>query len=153
MDYLTEAGLLQIKQELKELRTTKRLEISNRLKEAAAFGDLSENAEYVEAKEAEAFLEGRVKQLEGILRSSQVVVPLSQEIRSDAVGIGSAIHVQSGKDKHVFNLVGKEEANPVAGKVSSSSPVGRALLWKKVGDEFYVMTPGGKKKFKITKIA
>lgn len=153
MDYLTKAGLLQVKQELEELRTVKRAEIANRLKEAAAFGDLSENAEYVEAKEAEAFLEGRTKQLEEILRNSRLVEVSSQKNKGDTVEIGHAIHVQTDTSKHVFHLVGNEEADPIAGKVSSSSPVGRAMLGKKIGEEFHVITPGGKKKFRITKIA
>jgi len=150
MDYLTKEGLEQIKRELEELRMGKRSEIASRLKEASAFGDLSENAEYVEAKEAEAFLESRIEELEVILRNYQLVKPSAQK---DMAEIGRAIHVVAGGDKRVFRLVGKEEAIPQEGKVSSSSPIGRALMGKKVGEEFLVPTPGGNKKFRITKIA
>lgn len=153
MDYLTTEGLEQIKRELEELRTTKRSESASRLKEAASFGDLSENAEYVEAKEAEAFLETRIEELEVILRNYQLVEKPSPSTKTDTAEIGRAIHVVAGQDKHIFTLVGKEEAMPHEGKVSSSSPIGRALLGKKVGEEFLVPTPGGKKKFRITKIA
>ena len=153
MDYLTQEGLVQIKRELEELRTVKRNEVADRLKEAASFGDLSENAEYVEAKEAEAFLETRIEELEEILRNYQLVKKPSPNTNMDTAEIGRAVHVVAGSDKYIFTLVGQEEAIPQKGRVSSSSPVGRALLGKKVGEEFLVPTPGGKKKFRITKIA
>ena len=153
MDYLTQEGLVQIKHELEELCTAKRNEVADRLKEAASFGDLSENAEYVEAKEAEAFLETRIEELEEILRGYQLVKKPSPSIKTDTAEIGCAVHVVAGTEKYIFTLVGQEEAMPHKGKVSSSSPVGRALLGKKVGEEFLVPTPGGKKKFRITKIA
>jgi len=153
MDFLTQEGLEQIKKELSLLRTSKRLEIAKRLKEAALFGDLSENTEYVEVKEAEAFLEARIEELEDILRNYQLVTKPPSRMQADMVEIGCAVHVEVDRQKRVFQLVGKEEARPQEGMVSSSSPIGRALLGKKLGEEFFVPTPGGRKRFRITKIA
>lgn len=152
MDYLTKEGLEQIKRELEELRTIRRAEIANRLKEAASFGDLSENAEYVEAKEAEAFLETRIGELEETLRNYRVVDTMNKKTR-DSIDIGCAVEVEVGQEKHTYHLVGKEEADPLLGKVSANSPIGRSLMGKRAGDFFEVFTPNGTKKFRITKIA
>lgn len=152
MDYLTKEGLEQIKRELEELRTVKRAEIASRLKEAASFGDLSENAEYVEAKEAEAFLETRVEELAETLRNYRVVDTVKKKTR-ESIEIGCAVEVESGSEKRIYQLVGKEEADPLIGKVSANSPIGRALMGKKEGEFCEVFTPNGTKKLKITKIA
>lgn len=150
MDYLTKEGLEQLRKELHELKTTKRAEIARRLKEAASFGDLSENAEYMEAKEDQAFLEGRIEELEEVVRNAQVVVKTTANI--ETAEIGCAIEVVVDKKNRTYTLVGKEQADPLANKISSESPLGKAMLGRKIGETVDIFTPNGNKQYKITKI-
>ena len=113
-------------------------------------GDLSENADYHKAKEDQAFLEGRIQEIESILRSAVII---EKTTNSDVVTIGSHITVQEqGFDPETYHLVGAKEADPRNGKISNESPIGRALMDHKVGDVVEAETPGGKIKFKILKI-
>lgn len=149
--YLTQEGLRRLKKELEELKTTKRQEIAERLQRSIAFGDLTENAEYQEAKEAQALLEGKILELEQLIESAVIIERDSRS--TDIVSIGSSIVVQQTEpsldaEEH-FTIVGSEEADPARGFISNDSPLGSAFLSKKIGDVVEVQTPSGMKKFRI----
>ena len=150
---LTPEGLANLKAELDLLATTRRREVAARIKDAREDGDISENAEYDDAKNEQALLEGRIAQLEERLRRTTVID--EGAISSDEVGFGSIVHVKDQKsgDSQKFQIVGSTEANPLEHKLSNESPIGKALLGKKRNDIVTVEPPrGAKKKFKITKI-
>lgn len=146
--YLSEEGLQQHKRELEELKL-KRQEIAKRLEEAKALGDLSENQEYSSAREAQAFNEGKILELEQLLREATLI---DKNHRSSAVRIGSTIEARANGKTQNFTIVGSEEANPAAGKISNESPLGKAFLGKKAGDKVEVETPGGKAVYTIATI-
>jgi len=149
-NYLTPEGEKKLKAELEELKGTKREDLSARLRSAIQMGDLSENADYHKAKEDQAFLEGRIQEIEAILRN---VVIIEKKQNTGVVTVGSQVTIQeSGSDPESYHIVGPTEADPRKGKISHESPIGRALMDKKVGDTTEVETPGGKIKFKIVKI-
>ena len=142
--YLSPEGIEAIKKELQELKTKKRQEIAQRLQEAKELGDLSENAEYFETKEAQSLNESRIGELEELLKNAVVIQAPSEE---DIVRIGSTIEVKSsahGMER--FSIVGSAEAKPEEGKISNESPLGRSFLNLKIGDEVEVKTHGGTKK-------
>jgi transcription elongation factor GreA len=146
--YLTKKGLEELKIELKELIDGKRPEMAKRIKDARDMGDLSENAEYHSAKEEQAFVEGRIAELEDIIKNAQV-----QKISSkDVIAVGTKITVKIDGDEQIFHLVGAPEADPAEGKVSHESPLGSQLMGKKVGDKFEVEAPVGKLTYTILKI-
>src|SRR5579864_7582263 len=148
---LTPEGLANLKAELDHLSTTRRREIAARIKEAREFGDISENAEYDDAKNEQAMLEARIAQLEDKLRSATVIDAAS--ISSDIVGVGSIVHVKDEAGKsNKYTIVGSAEASPTELKLSNESPVGKALLGRKRGDEVVISTPKGERHLKITKI-
>jgi len=147
--YLTPEGLEKIKKELEYLKTVKRKEIAERLEKSIAYGDLSENSEYQEAKEAQAFLEGRILELEDLIKNAVVV---TKKKKSNLAQIGSVILISSGTKKEKVKLVGSEEANPLEGKISVDSPLGKALLNQPEGVVVEVDLPNGKRKYKILKI-
>jgi len=148
--YLTPEGEAKLKAELIELKGSKREELSKRLRAAIQMGDLSENADYHKAKEDQAFLEGRIQELESILRNAVII---EKSNSTDVVSIGSHVTLQEkGLDAETYHLVGPTEADPRKGKISHESPIGRAIMDKKVGDFAEAETPGGKIKFKIIKI-
>ena len=150
--FLTPEGAEKVKAELEILKTVKRQELSLRLREAKLMGDLSENADWIMAKEDQAFLEGRILELEGILRNATIVESGDGGAR-DIVTVGCAVTVrEAGETPEVFTLVGAKEADPRSRKVSNESPIGRALLGKRVGDKAQVETPGGKITFEVLKI-
>jgi transcription elongation factor GreA len=140
----------ELTRELDELRTTRRREVAEQLEYARSLGDLSENAEYQEAREMQAAVEERIGKLEGILKNAKIV----KAGKSDGVGMGSSVTVQKlgSQDKHAYTIVGAEEADMLAGKISYHSPLGSALMGKKKGDEFSFHTPRGLQKYKILKI-
>jgi transcription elongation factor GreA len=148
---LTPEGLANLKAELDQLTTTRRREVAARIKEAREFGDISENAEYDDAKNEQAMLEARIASLEDKLRSATVID--SSDIGTDAVGVGSIVHVkdESGKSTK-YTIVGSAEASPADMKLSNESPIGKALLGHKRGEEVVISTPRGERKLKITKI-
>lgn len=149
-NYLTPEGEAKLKAELEELKGPKREELSKRLRSAIQMGDLSENADYHKAKEDQGFLEGRIQELEAILRTSVII---EKNENKEVVNIGSLVTLQeTGFDPETYHLVGPTEADPRKGRISYESPIGRALLDKKVGDTAEAETPGGKIKFKIIKI-
>jgi transcription elongation factor GreA len=149
---LTPEGLQKLKDELEELSGNRRRQVADRIKEAREFGDISENAEYDDAKNEQAMLEQRIMQLQDRLRSAQVVD--ANSVSTDSVSVGSVVNVKDEKGGSLkFTIVGSAEANPAENKLSNESPVGKALMGSKRGDEVSVALPSGKKrKFKITKI-
>lgn len=140
----------ELTKELDELRTTRRKEVAEQLEYARSLGDLSENAEYQEAREMQAAVEERIGKLEAILKNAKIV----RAGKSDSVGMGSTVSVQKigGDDKHNYTIVGAEEADLFTGKISYHSPLGSALLGKKKGEEFSFHTPKGTQKYKILKV-
>jgi transcription elongation factor GreA len=149
-NYLTPEGEARIKAELEDLTGPRREELSKRLRSAIQMGDLSENADYHKAKEDQGFLEGRIQELESILRSSVII---EKNLSKGQVSIGATITIQeTGSDPETYHIVGATEADPRNGKISHESPIGRAIMDKKVGDVAEAETPGGKIKFKILKI-
>ena len=149
-NYLTPEGEAKLNAELQELKGPKREELSKRLRSAIQMGDLSENADYHKAKEDQGFLEGRIQEIEAILRNT-IIIEKTQS--KGIVFIGSHVTLQEESfDPETYHLVGPTEADPRNGRISYESPIGRALIDKKVGDIAEAETPGGKIKFKIIKI-
>jgi transcription elongation factor GreA len=148
---LTPEGLANLKAELDELTTRRRREVAGRIKEARDFGDISENAEYDDAKNEQAMLEARIASLEDKLRSATVIDP--SDIGNDVVGVGTVVHVKDEAGKSTkYTIVGSAEASPAEMKLSNESPVGKALLGHKRGEEVKISTPKGQRTLKITKI-
>jgi len=148
--YLTPEGEAKLKAELEELKGARREELSQRLRSAIQMGDLSENADYHKAKEDQGFLEGRIQEIENILRNALIIEKAEGQ---DSVFIGAHVTIQEGgEEPETYHLVGPAEADPRKGKISHESPIGKALLDKKVGDIAEAETPGGKIKLKILKI-
>ena len=148
---LTPEGLANLKSELDELTTRRRREVAQRIREAREFGDISENAEYDDAKNEQAMLEARIASLEDKLRSATVID--SSDIGTDVVGVGTIVHVKDEAGKSTkYTIVGSAEASPGDMKLSNESPVGKALLGHKRGEQVTISTPKGERKLKITKI-
>ncbi|MPQ42155.1 transcription elongation factor GreA [Clostridium tarantellae] len=146
---MTYEGVKKLEDELEFLKTVKRKEITEKIKVALGYGDLSENSEYDEAKNEQAFTEGRIIQLESMLKNAVVVD--ESEISTDTVTVGSIVKVMDFEfDEEVeYTIVGSAEADPMNFKISNESPVGAALMTKKVGDTIEVNVPGGISKFEI----
>lgn len=150
MTYISSQKLKERKKELEERKTILRQQISERIQEAQVQGDITESAEYTEAKEAQAFNEGRIIELGNLINNAVVV---SKKRRKDIVQIGSQIIVKDKKGKNFeFTIIGSQDANPVEGKISNESPLGHAFLTHKQGEEVEVQIPKGKIKYKIVKI-
>jgi transcription elongation factor GreA len=147
--YLTAEGLQALKDELQALTTSKRGEIAERLKEAKADGDLSENAMYDAARDEQSFVEGRIAEIEHILKHAAVI----SNKGTNSVALGSKVHVELEEGEVEYVIVGSTEANPDEGKISDQSPIGKALLGKKAGDEVEVEVPSGKIVYRIKKIS
>ncbi|NLM34960.1 MAG: transcription elongation factor GreA [Clostridiales bacterium] len=149
---MTYEGVKKLEEELEYLKTVKRKEITEKIKVALGYGDLSENSEYDEAKNEQAFVEGRIITLENMLRNATIVD--ESEIPSDVVSVGSKVRVKDYEfDEEVeYTIVGSAEADPMSYKISNESPVGKALIGKKVGDIVEVAVPGGVNKFEILEI-
>jgi len=149
--YLTSEGREKLNQELINLKGPAREDLSKRLREAIQMGDLSENADYIQAKEDQGFLEGRIQELEQIL--NHVVIIDDKEKTRDTVDIGSTITVQeSTYPDEIYFLVGPKEADPLNGRISYESPIGKALLGHRIGDKIKIETPGGSIQLVIKKI-
>lgn len=149
--YLTAEGAAKLKAELQQLRGPKRSEIAERLRRAVRQGDLSENADYIMAKEDQAFLEGRIQELEILLREATIV---DSAPNSGQVEIGSTVVVVVGEgdEPEVFTVVGVKEARPSQGRISHESPIGQALLGKRPGEVAEAATPGGTVRLKVIEI-
>jgi transcription elongation factor GreA len=148
--YLTKKGRKKLEEELTYLLDTKRQEVASRLHEAMEDGEMIENAEYEAAKNEQAFVEGRILELEHMLSSAQEI---KRTRAKDMVRIGSTVEVkQDGSSKETYTIVGAAEANPKEGLISNESPLGHALLQGKIGDKIEVEAPAGTLNFKIVKI-
>jgi transcription elongation factor GreA len=154
---LTKEGLKKIKEEYEELKNVRRKEVAVRLKEAISYGDLSENAEYEEAKNEQAFVEGRILELEEQIKKAKIITEKRSKGGGEkTVDIGSQVTVQEkgGRDEaETYTIVGSTEADPIEHKISNESPIGKALLGHAKGDIVEVQAPGGKFKFEILKIS
>jgi transcription elongation factor GreA len=151
--FLTREGYQKLQEELDLLRTQKREEIANRLHEAMEGGELIENAEYEAAKNEQAFVEGRIKELEILLATSRIID--ETPVASDVITVGSTVTIQEegSKSKEEYVIVGIAEAEPAEGKISNESPLGKALLNHKEGDRVQVDAPAGPFFVKVVKVS
>jgi transcription elongation factor GreA len=149
---LTYEGLKKLEEELEYLKGERRKEIAERIKQALAFGDIAENSEYDEAKNEQAQNEGRIVQLETMLKNATIID--EDEVDTKVVSLGARVKIQDikSKDEYDYQIVGSTEADPASSRISNESPVGSALLGHKVGDTVEVEVPGGKIKYKIVNI-
>lgn len=150
---ITKEGLQNLEKELEYLKATKRKEVSERIKKALAFGDLSENSEYDEAKNEQSLVEMRVLEIENIIKTSRVLD--ERDIDTNSVFVGSKVVIRD-LDKNTefeYKIVGASEADPANGKISSDSPIGMALLGSKIGSSVKSHTPNGVRNFKILEIS
>lgn len=146
---LTQEGLVKLNDELKVLITEKRKDVIERIREAAAHGDLSENADYAQAREEQSFIEGRIQEIEDMIKNAEIITHSTQ---TNNVSIGSTVVVKVDGAERSYSIVGSNEANPGAGKISNESTVGKALLGKKVGDKVTVNTAAGDKEYEVASI-
>ena len=148
---LTQDGLRQLEEELDYLKRTKRREVAQRIKEALAFGDISEYSEYDDAKNEQAFVEGRIAELENRLRNAEII---DEKTGGDNVSLGSTVKlkdVETG-ESFDFTLVGSTEADPAKAKISNESPVGKAIIGRKIGEIVHVNAPVGSIAYKIESV-
>jgi len=143
--------LQALTQELKDLKTKKRIEVADRLKAAKEFGDLSENSEYTEAREEQQRVEQRIFELEDMLKKAEIIEKKGGS--GGIVRVGSVVEVSKGAKKLKYEIVGSSEADPLSGKISNESPLGESFLGCKEGDIVVVTTPAGEHKYKIEKVS
>ncbi|OIO48754.1 MAG: transcription elongation factor GreA [Parcubacteria group bacterium CG_4_9_14_0_2_um_filter_41_8] len=148
--YLTEEGYKKIQQELEHLKKVRRPQIAERIKLAKDYGDLSENAEYADAREEQSFSEGRILELEYIMKNAEIVS--SEKSDPSVVQIGDKVTVEKDGEKSDYIIVGSNEASPSEGRISNQSPIGKSLLGKRKGEQAVVKTPKGEKNWKIIDI-
>jgi transcription elongation factor GreA len=150
--YLTAEGLRKVKEELEFLTTTRRREVAQMIAEAKAEGDISENAGYDEAKTAQGFLEGRIRELEILLKNAKVIS--DDSAAPGVVSLGRTVVVrEAGSDyEEEYTIVGPPEADPAAGRISNESPMGKSLLGRKIGQTAVVESPGGEITFEIVRV-
>ena len=152
-NFLTKEGFQKLQEELDHLRTAKRQEVAARLHEAMEGGELIENAEYEAAKNEQAFVEGRIQELDVLLATANIIEDNGKGKKTDAIHVGSKVTIKEGNfEAETFVIVGAAEANPRAGKISNESPIGKAILGHKLGESVKVETPGGTYNVKITKV-
>lgn len=149
---LTPDGLKKLQEELELLKTQGRADIAEKIKVARGYGDLSENSEYDEAKNEQAKIEARIVEIEAMLKNVEIIEDIKGKAKSVVVGVKVKVLDEEYGDEGEYRVVGSTEADPRNGKISDDSPVGRALLGKKVGDEVIVEAPGGEFKLKIVEI-
>ena len=147
--YLSPEGLEKLKKELEERKGEIRSEITRKILAAKELGDLSENAEYIEAKEMQSFNEGRVVELEDMIKNATIIGPHQ---RQEIVTVGSTVHVKSAHGNQKFTIVGAAESNPLQGFISNESPLGTAFIGRKKNEEVEVKTPAGVATYKILEI-
>ena len=148
--YLTKAGHTKLNAEYEDLTTNGRKMIAERIKTALGFGDLSENSEYADAKDQQVFIEGRIAELEHILKNAVIID--ESHTNCSVVNVGCSVSVELEDGEMEYTIVGSAEADPEKGWISNESPIGKALLGKKSGDEIEVTVPAGNMKYKIKKI-
>ena len=144
--YLSREGLAKLRAELEDMTSHKRPEVAQRIHDAKEHGDLSENAEYEDAKNEQAFVEGRIQTLEALIKNATII---DEHHSTDHVQIGSTVKVESDDGEESFTIVGSTEAKPAEGRISNESPVGRALLGKKKGEKVLVRVPAGDFTYKV----
>ena len=147
--YLSREGLDKLRAELEEMTSVKRPEVAQRIHDAKEHGDLSENAEYEDAKNEQAFVEGRIQTLEALIKNATLI---DENTSNDHVQIGSTVKVSGPDGSQTFTIVGSTEAKPAEGRISNESPVGRSLLGKKKGETVTVTVPAGDLDYKIVSI-
>ena len=147
---LTVEGLEKLKKELENLTGQRRKEVIERIQEAVAHGDLSENADYAQAKEEQSFIEGRIQELEEILKNAEIIRSTGP---AGIVSVGSTVKVAVNGAERAYTIVGSNEANPAEGRISNESTVGQKLLGSKKGDRLDIQTPGGKSVYEILEIS
>ncbi len=147
--YLSREGLERLRTELEGMTNVRRAEVAARIHDAKEHGDLSENAEYEDAKNEQAFVEGRIQTLEALIKNATII---DETHSTDHVQIGSTVEVDSSDGNETFTIVGSAEAEPGAGKISNESPVGRALLGKRKGEKVLVRVPAGDFTYKVISI-
>jgi len=148
--YLSKDGLDKLRTELDEMTSVKRPEVAQRIHDAKEHGDLSENAEYEDAKNEQAFVEGRIQTLQALIKNATII---DEHHSTDHVQIGSTVKVASDDGEESFTIVGSTEARPTEGRISNESPVGRALLGKKKGEKVVVKVPAGDFTYKVVSIS
>ena len=148
--YISKDGLEKLRHELEEMVSVRRPEIAQRIHDAKEHGDLTENAEYEDAKNEQAFVEGRIQMLESLIKNATLI---DEHHSNDHVQIGSTVKVNGPDGNQTFTIVGSTEAKPTDGKISNESPVGRALLGKKKGENVTVQVPAGDIAYKIVAIS
>jgi len=147
--YLTAEGKSSLEEELTHLKMVRRPEVADRIQQAKLDGDVSESGEYEDAKNEQAWVEGRIRTLEHMLQNSRII----EGTRSDTVTLGSHVNLRDGEgNEYVWTIVGSAEANPRQSRISNESPVGKALMGKKKGDKVSVDTPGGREEFVLLKV-
>ena len=146
--YLTAEGLAKLRAELQHLVTVERPRVASRIHDAKLDGDITENAEYEDAKQEQSFLEGRIGTLEAQLKNAEVIA----KVNGDRVGIGSKVVIEGEDGKETFTIVGSAEAAPREGRISNESPVGAALMGHKKGDKVIVQAPAGAVTFTVVSI-
>lgn len=144
---ITDAGKKELEAELTELKS-RRGDIADKIAEARDYGDLSENAEYDAAREEQGLVESRIAEIEDVLLNAEII-PTS---RSSKIGLGSKVELKTGRKTVTYHVVGPVEADPLEGKISNESPIGLALMGKKVGDTAVISTPKGEIKYEIVKV-
>jgi transcription elongation factor GreA len=148
---LTPDGLRKLEEELEFLKTVKRKEVAERIKQAKEFGDLAENSEYEDAKNEQAFMEGRILTVEAMLRNAKVID--NHDVRSDVVTVGATVRLEDEAGEELtYTIVGSPEADPIHDRISNESPVGNALLGKRKGQTVTVKAPGGTIRYTIKAI-
>lgn len=152
---VTKEGLKKLKDELELLKTVRRQELAQRLKEAISYGDLSENSEYEEAKNEQAFVEGRILELESKIKSARIISDKKLMVKTKEIEIGSTVCIQlKGEDDvETYTIVGTTEADPLDSKISNESPIGKAMLGRQKGDMVEVSTPSGMLKYQVVKVS
>ena len=148
--YLSKDGLEKLRAELDEMVSVKRPEVANRIHDAKEHGDLSENAEYEDAKNEQAFVEGRIQGLSALIKNAVII---DEHTSTTHVQIGSTVELQGDAGKETYTIVGSAEAAPASGRISNESPVGRALLGKKKGDKVTIAVHAGDMHYKVVSIS
>lgn len=148
--YLSQEGLANLKTELDDLKQ-QRVDITQKIKEAREFGDLSENAEYQEAKIRQSFIEGRIEEIEAMLKSAKIIN--DNDHAKGVIGLGSDVVVSFSGKEVTYHITGSSEADPTSSKISNESPLGRALMGHAAGDKVVLSTPDGDREYKIIKVS
>lgn len=148
---LTKEGLRQLEEELDQLVRVRRGEVAERIRQSRDFGDITENAEYAEAKNEQSLVEGRIQTLEGMIRNAVVIEDEPRE--EGVVGVGAEVTVGTDEGEETYHIVGPAEADPRMGRISNESPLGRALLGHRAGDEVEWTSPSGTSRVKILDVS